>query len=240
MGCSDTVPLLQAHRWKMVGLLSLSVLTNYIDRGNLSVAAPALARELSVSPTQLGLLFSAFFWTYALGQIPAGWLADRFRVYHLYASAYLLWSVATLLTGFAHTLAAFLIFRLLLGLGESVAYPAYSQLLVRSFFEKERGLANSLIDVGTKAGPTLGTLLGGLVVATWGWRTLFFATGVISLLWLGPWYLWTEKHFEVPCSRRAVLRRVGVWVAHAPSRSPRCCKQPIDALADDLALRFHI
>src|SRR6516165_9215193 len=149
MGCSDTVPLLQAHRWKMVGLLSLSVLTNYIDRGNLSVAAPALARELSVSPTQLGLLFSAFFWTYALGQIPAGWLADRFRVYHLYASAYLLWSVATLLTGFAHTLAAFLIFRLLLGLGESVAYPAYSQLLVRSFFEKERGLANSLIDVGT-------------------------------------------------------------------------------------------
>ena len=184
---------LQSHRWRLVGLLALSVFINYVDRGNLSVAAPVLGRELSVSPTQLGLLFSAFFWTYALCQIPAGWLVDRFNVNRVYAAAYLIWSVATLLTAFAHTLTALLIVRLLLGLGESVVYPACSQILVRNFSEQERGRANSLIDVGAKAGPALGTLLGGLIVASCGWRALFLAAGVIGLLWLGPWYLWAES-----------------------------------------------
>ena len=142
----------QSHRWRMVGLLSLSVFVNYVDRGNLSVAAPVLARELSLSPAQLGLLFSAFFSTYSFCQIPAGWLVDRFSVNRLYAAAYALWSVATLLTGFAHTIASLLIVRLVLGLGESISYPACSQILVRNFSEQERGRANSLIDAGAKAG----------------------------------------------------------------------------------------
>src|SRR5437870_1386921 len=143
MAASSSVLPAQQHRWRMVGLLSLSVLINYVDRGNLSVAAPVLALELSVSPAQLGLLFSAFFWTYAIGQIPAGLLADRFSVNRLYAGAYLLWCVATLLTGFAHSITTLLLLRLLLGLGESVVYPACSQLLVRTFSEHERGRANS-------------------------------------------------------------------------------------------------
>jgi ACS family D-galactonate transporter-like MFS transporter len=181
---------LQRHRWRLVGLLSLSVFINYLDRGNLSVAAPMLGRELALSPAQLGLLFSAFFWTYSLCQIPAGWLVDRISVTRVYAAAYLIWSVATLLTGFAHSITALLMVRLLLGLGESVAYPACSQILVRNFAEQERGRANSLIDIGAKAGPALGTLLGGLVVACCGWRVLFIAAGAIGLLWLLPWYLW--------------------------------------------------
>ena len=171
---------LQRHRWRLVGLLSLSVFINYVDRGNLSVAAPMLGRELALSPAQLGLLFSAFFWTYSLCQIPAGWLVDRISVTRVYVAAYLIWSVATLLTGFAHSITALLIVRLLLGLGESVAYPACSQILVRNFAEQERGRANSLIDIGAKAGPALGTLLGGLVVACCGWRVLFIAAGAIG------------------------------------------------------------
>jgi MFS family permease len=197
MAASSSVLPAQQHRWRMVGLLSLSVLINYVDRGNLSVAAPVLALELSLSPAQLGLLFSAFFWTYAIGQIPAGLLADRFSVNRLYAGAYLLWCVATLLTGFAHSITALLVLRLLLGLGESVVYPACSQLVVRNFSEQERGRANSLIDVGTKAGPAFGTLLGGLVVAYWGWRMLFAAAGVIGMLWLVPWHLWFERTSEL-------------------------------------------
>jgi MFS family permease len=181
---------LQSQRWRLVALLSLSVFINYVDRGNLSVAAPVLGRELTLSPAELGLLFSAFFWTYSFCQIPAGWLVDRFNVNRLYAAAYTLWSVVTLLTGFTHTISALLIVRLFLGLGESVAYPACSQILVLNFSEHERGRANSLIDVGAKAGPALGTLLGGLVVAYWGWRVLFIAAGAIGLLWLVPWYLW--------------------------------------------------
>jgi ACS family D-galactonate transporter-like MFS transporter len=186
------------HRWRLVALLSVSVLINYVDRGNLSVAAPVLARELALPPAQLGLLFSAFFWTYSIGQIPAGWLVDRFGVNRLYAMAYLLWCLATLLTGFAHTIAALLVLRLLLGLGESVVYPACSQLVVRNFSEQERGRANSLIDVGTKAGPALGTLAGGLLVAYWGWRMLFVAAGVVGLSWLVPWHFWVERSSEIP------------------------------------------
>jgi MFS transporter, ACS family, D-galactonate transporter len=187
---SNFEPLEQRYRWRLVGLLSVSIFINYMDRGNLSVAAPVLGRELSLSPAHLGLLFSAFFWTYALFQIPAGWLVDRFGAKRLYAAAYLLWSAATLLTGFAHGLTALLMVRLLLGLGESVAYPACSQILVRKFSEHERGRANSLIDVGAKAGPALGTLLGGLIVACCGWRILFIGAGAIGLLWLAPWYRW--------------------------------------------------
>lgn len=190
MAVSNFEPLEQRYRWRLVGLLSVSIFINYMDRGNLSVAAPVLGRELSLSPAHLGLLFSAFFWTYALFQIPAGWLVDRFGAKRLYAAAYLLWSAATLLTGFAHGLTALLMVRLLLGLGESVAYPACSQILVRKFSEHERGRANSLIDVGAKAGPALGTLLGGLIVACCGWRILFIGAGAIGLLWLAPWYRW--------------------------------------------------
>ncbi len=190
MAISGFESALQRHRWRLVALLASSIFINYVDRGNLSVAAPVLAREMTLSPAQLGLLFSAFFWTYSFCQIPAGWLVDRYSVNRLYAAAYTLWSVVTLLTGFAHTIAALLILRLLLGLGESVAYPACSQLLVRNFSEQERGRANSLIDVGSKAGPALGALLGGLVVAYWGWRVLFVAGGAIGLLWLAPWFLW--------------------------------------------------
>jgi MFS family permease len=189
---------LQRHRWRLVGLLSLSVFINYVDRGNLSVAAPMLARELSASPAQLGLLFSAFFWTYALCQIPAGWLVDRFSVNRLYAAAFALWCVATLLTGIAHTIATLLIVRLLLGVGESVVYPSCSQILVRNFSEQERGRANSLIDIAAKAGPALGTLLGGLLVACCGWRALFISTGAIGLLWLVPWHLWAETGERTP------------------------------------------
>ena len=178
------------YRWGLVGLLSISVFINYLDRGNLSIAAPMLARELSIVPTQLGLLFSAFFWTYALGQIPAGWIVDHFRVERVYAAAYLLWCLATLLTGLAHTIVVLLGLRLLLGLAESVVYPACSQLVVRNFAEHERGRANAIIDVGTKVGPMLSTLVGGLVVAYWGWRTLFLAVGAISMLWLVPWQVW--------------------------------------------------
>src|SRR5690348_11357150 len=96
MAASSPVSSPRVHRWRLVGLLSVSVLVNYVDRGNLSVAAPVLSRDLSINPALLGVLFSAFFWTYSIGQIPAGWLIDRFNVKRLYAVAYLLWCASTL------------------------------------------------------------------------------------------------------------------------------------------------
>lgn len=171
----------------VITLLFLSVVINYIDRGNLSVAAPSLSVQLDILPQQLGVLHSLFFLTYALFQIPCGWLVDRYNVNVVFALGYALWSVATGVTGFASSFTVLAALRLLLGAGEAVAYPSYSKIIAATFAEHQRGFANSLIDAGTKLGPTLGTLIGGLIVSHVGWRWLFWIVGFLSLLWLVPW-----------------------------------------------------
>ena len=171
----------------LFALLCLSVWINYMDRGNLSVAAPALQLEMGLTPTQLGVLLSGFFWTYSLLQPVSGWLVDRYDVYRLYAAGFAVWSLAVVSGGLANGFVALMLSRLFLGAGESLAYPAYSRILAGGFQEQRRGVANAMIDVGTKAGPALGTLLGGIVIEAWGWRWFFFGMGGLSLLWLGPW-----------------------------------------------------
>ncbi len=202
----------------LMSLLVLAVGINYIDRGSLSVAAPKLTEEFKLSPSQLGWLLSAFFWSYALFQLVAGWLVDRYDVKWVYAGGFLLWSLATagtgLLTGFSMLFAM----RLLLGVGESVAYPATSRIIALNFPEHQRGLANSLVDAGSKIGPGLSTLVGGLLVDRFGWRALFLSVGLVSLLWLLPW-IW-----KVPSARAVrgptresgpsmmeILRRPDAW-----------------------------
>jgi MFS family permease len=160
---------------------------NYLDRGSLSVAAPVLASDLAISPSQLGLLLSAFFWTYAIGQIPAGWLVDRYPVQWVYGIGFFVWAAATIATGWISGFASLFVCRLALGVGESVAYPACSRILARGVPEERRGVANAWIDAATKAGPALSMLLGGLLVDGYGWRMLFFAAGGLSLLWLPFW-----------------------------------------------------
>ena len=139
-------------------LLVISIFINYIDRGNLSIAAPLLEKELSMTSSQLGALLSSFFWTYALVQLfgIAGWLTDRFPVGWVLAAGYFAWSAATAATGLVSSFAGLFVMRLVLGAGESVAYPCYSKILAGDFPQHHRGLANALIDAGSKIGPALG------------------------------------------------------------------------------------
>ena len=149
----------------------------------------------------MGLLFSAFFWSYSVFQLAAGWLVDRYDVKHVFSAGFLLWCLATasvgLTTGFGWLLCA----RVMLGIGESVAYPAYSRILARDFPENRRGLANALVDAGSKIGPALSTLAGGLLVSRFGWRALFAGMGIGGLLWLLPWAL------AAPSGRTSTLVR---------------------------------
>jgi MFS family permease len=174
-------------------LLTISVAINYVDRGALSVAAPVIVRDLNLSPTQMGLLFSAFFWTYSSFQLVAGWAVDRFPVKWVYAIGFFVWSIATAAVGLVNGLGPLLAARLLLGIGESVAYPASSKVIVRYFPEERRGLPNALVDAGAKLGPGLSTLLGGLTVDAFGWRPMFLFVGLASLAWLIPWLLITDR-----------------------------------------------
>jgi ACS family D-galactonate transporter-like MFS transporter len=174
-------------QWILLALLVVSVTINYIDRGNLSVAASRLSIELQVDPEKIGILLSSFFVTYAGFQIVAGWLIDRYSVYWIFAGGFFIWSAATALTGLAGGFITILALRLLLGIGESVSYPAYSKIIAQGFTEQHRGLANGLIDLGCKAGPALGLLIGGAIVSRYGWRPLFISVGLVSMLWLLPW-----------------------------------------------------
>ncbi|QDU60390.1 L-galactonate transporter [Planctomycetes bacterium Pan216] len=173
----------------LLTLIVISVAVNYIDRGALSVSNPLIESEFGLTKIHQGLLLSAFFWTYALAQIPAGWLVDRFNVKWVYAIGYAVWSVATALTGFVGNFGLLLSTRLVLGVGESVAYPATSRIISENIPEQRRGLANALVDAGSKIGPGLSTLIGGLMVEQFGWRALFIGLGVGGLFWLIPWFL---------------------------------------------------
>jgi MFS transporter, ACS family, D-galactonate transporter len=178
---------------RVLFLLTLSVLINYIDRSNLSIAAPLIKDEFGLSGSQLGTLLSAFFWTYALMQIPAGWLVDRFDVKWVFAAGFLLWSLATAVTGILHGFLALLAIRVILGVGESVAFPSYSKILGSHFREERRGFANALIIGGLALGPAIGILIGGNVVGRFGWRPFFLTLGLGGLLWMVPWWRWMPR-----------------------------------------------
>ncbi len=172
---------------RVVVLLALAAFINYVDRGNLATAGPLIRDELALSNAQLGMLLSAFFWTYAPAQLLVGWLAERFDARIVLAAGLAVWGGATVVTGIATGFMTLLLLRLALGLGESVMYPASFKLLACDALDEQRGRANGLLAAGQSLGPAFGTLIGGLLMAWLGWRAVFIATGLVSLLWLWPW-----------------------------------------------------
>jgi MFS family permease len=204
---------------RVVFLLGLSVLINYIDRSNLSIAAPLIKDELGITGTQLGTLLSAFFYTYALLQIPAGWLVDRFDVKWVFALGFLVWSASTAVTGLLHGFAALLIARIVLGMGESIAFPSCGKIIGSYFPESRRGFSNSIVMTGLALGPALGIWIGGNVIGLFGWRPFFVALGVIGLLWLVPWWAWMPRGMgqanssdaRLTSGILAILRQRSAW-----------------------------
>ncbi|HSB76641.1 MAG TPA: MFS transporter [Terriglobales bacterium] len=177
-------------------LLAVAVFINYIDRGNLSLAAPLLKDELGLSGSQLGILLSAFFWTYACLQPISGWLVDRVNVNWVMAGGFCLWSCATAATGVAHAFLSLLLLRMMLGIGESITFPSCSKIIALHFREEHRGLANSVVSAGLILGPGFGMLFGGMLMARTGWRPFFIVLGLASLCWTIPWirFMPEERH----------------------------------------------
>jgi len=172
---------------RLVVLLSIGVFINYVDRGNLATAAPVIQDELHLSARELGVLLSAFYYGYVATMVPVGWLAERYGAKVMLGAGALVWSAATLMTGFASTFTALLLLRLLLGIGESAAFPCASKLLAQSFGVARLGIANGVLSFGYLLGPAVGTLIGGLLLARFGWRAVFILFGACSLAWLLPW-----------------------------------------------------
>ena len=184
---SSARPLASTSAAAVIALLAIAVFINYVDRGALPTAAHLIQDDLHLSEAQLGWLFSAFFWTYSLAQIPVGWLAERFGAQRLLAAGLALWALATLLVGLAHSFPMLLGLRLLLGLGESTAFPSISKLLPAVVPVAKLGTANGVVACGYLLGPAVGAYAGGLLMASHGWRSAFLLFGAVSLLWLVPW-----------------------------------------------------
>lgn len=171
---------------RLVLFVSVALLINYIDRGNLATAVPLIHQELGLSSTQLGFLLSAFYYSYVAAMIPAGWLAERYGPNRVLAAGIAIWSVATLLTGFASGFWSLLVLRLLLGLGESAGFPSASLLFARGLQLSQIDFANGVLGFSYLVGPSIGTLLGGILMPVYGWRAVFLVFGAISLLWAWP------------------------------------------------------
>ena len=198
--------------WIVVGLLVFSVLVNYVDRSNLSLAMPLLERQFAFSSLRAGELLSAFFWTYALVQFfgIAGWLTDRYSAGWVLMGGYVLWSLAMACLGLAPSYIALFALQLVLGMGESVAYPCYSRIFA-AMPQEHRGRANAFIDAGTKLGPAAGAFVGGVILVHYGWRTLFLAFGIGALVWIVPWY------FAMPRGEAAQSRSASEREQEEPS-----------------------
>ena len=214
----STAPELTAvARWSIVGLLAAALFINYVDRGAVPTAAHLIQDELGLSEGQLGVLFSAFFWTYSILQIPVGWVAERYGAQRVLAVGLALWACATMLVGLAHSFAALLLLRLLLGVGESASFPCASKLLAAAVPVGSLGFANGIVAFAYQFGPAVGAYCGGLIMAQYGWRAAFWVFGSLSLLWLMPWsrvrlpraLVATSAADGPPLS--AILRQPSLW-----------------------------
>lgn len=176
-------------RWWIIGILSVGMIIANVSRSALSVplAMPAFIHTFALSLTDRGLVNSAFFWTYAVLQIPAGFLVDRYGIKFPYALGFLIWCAASATTAFTHSIFELVLVQILLGVGQAVVAPASYRWIRYHFAEKERGLAIALYMTGTKIGPAIGTPLTAFLISRYNWRATFVVIGLGGLIWLAPW-----------------------------------------------------
>ncbi|WP_155121440.1 MFS transporter [Bryobacter aggregatus] len=197
MATTTTAPLGQTlgslsegKRWTILALLCIGFMVAYFDRVTLSVALAdkeGFLKYFQLTNRDRGLLNSAFFWSYALLQIPAGWLVDRYGVKWTYALGFLLWSVTSAATGLVSGFHTLFLLRILLGIGESVVTPAAMRWIRFNFDEQRRGTAVGILMAAAKLGPAVGNFLAAKLLLGFGWQMMFLIIGAGSLLWLVPW-----------------------------------------------------
>ena len=176
-------------RWGIAALLGVGIIINYFDRVNLSVATTPLIKEFHFSNTEIGLLLSSYLWSYTLLQIPVGALLDRIGIKWIMRVGTILWSIASFMTAIVSGLGLILLSRILLGIGESPAFPGAAKATGYWFPIRERGRATTAFDAAAKLSSALGLPVVALAVASWGWRAGFWMTGILSLLYAVAFWL---------------------------------------------------
>jgi ACS family D-galactonate transporter-like MFS transporter len=194
-------------RWAIIGVLSLGMVIAYVSRSALAVplALPEFIRTFHLSITDRGVLNSAFFWTYAVLQIPAGWVVDRYGVKLPYFLGFAIWCLASASTALTRSIPQLIVVQVVLGAGQAVVAPASYRWIRYHFVEKERGLAVGLYMTGTKIGPAVGAPLAAWLIGMYDWRVMFVLIGLGGLIWLVPWML-LVKNDDRQIERAAVKK----------------------------------
>ncbi|HEX7936434.1 MAG TPA: MFS transporter [Paraburkholderia sp.] len=209
-------------RWWVAGLMWAAIAINYIDRTVLSAAAPRIQSEFHLDAIQMGIVLSAFFWSYALLQLPAGLLADRFGQKKVLGLAVLWWSLATALTGIASGFRSLVGLRIALGVGEAGAYPSNAGIATRWFPRRERATVAGIFDSGSKLGGAIALPLIAWMLAAFDWKMTFALTGALGLVWFVAWQLsFTDSpvdHPRVNAAELAYIESDKLALSEAPAR----------------------
>lgn len=171
-----------------LGLLVLTGALNYLDRSALSVTNAAIRHDMGLSLGQMGLLLSAFSWSYALAQLPAGALIDRFRPRFMLTAGIVFWSLAQALCGRINSLGAFIGARVLLGIGESPQFPTAARVVSDWFPVEKRGFPTGVFNSASPLGTAIAPPLVSLMLVAWGWRAVFVVLGAVGLLAALLWW----------------------------------------------------
>jgi sugar phosphate permease len=196
-------------RWGIIAIVCVLTVANYLDRGNLSVAAPVIMKELGISNTMMGVVLSAFVWPYAVMNLPSGWLVDRFGARLLLSAAAGLWSVVAALTGLASSVGQFIGLRVVLGISEAPLFPAALKATNAWFPANEKAAAISTYIAATQVGLAIAPPIATALMVAFGWRAMFVIIGAFGLLTAIGWailYRDPQNHPRVSAEELRYIR----------------------------------
>ena len=176
-------------RWYILLLISLMYLITYLDRVNISTAAPVISKEFGFDKITMGAIFSAFVWAYALFQVPGGWLGDRLGPRRILTAIVTYWSVMTAATAMAGTAVSFMVVRFLFGIGEAGAFPVATRAMQLWYLREERGFVQGITHSASRAGAAIAPPIVVAIMSTLGWQWVFYICGAVGLVWAALWYL---------------------------------------------------
>jgi ACS family D-galactonate transporter-like MFS transporter len=203
----DKTTLAPLMRWAILSLLAAGALIAFVDRTNISsaLAVGPFKAHFNLSNLDRGWVNSAFFWSYAIFQVPMGWIVDRYGVKRPYAICFAVWCLASAAIGLMPALWGLILMRLIVGAAEAVVVPATYRWIRNNFHPNDSGTAVGFYMLGSKFGPAIGAPLAAWLIATSDWRWMFVITGVAGLLWLIPW-MWMAKD-DLPRGGEAIVKK---------------------------------
>jgi MFS family permease len=177
-------------RWWILVLMCLMYLITYLDRVNISTAAPVIRKEFGFDAIAMGAIFSSFAWAYALFQVPGGWINDRFGPRNVLTIIVGYWSAMTAATAAATGFASFLVIRFLFGMGEAGAFPGATRAMQLWYPREERGFCQGITHSASRLGAAIAPPIVVTIITLFGWREVFYVCGAVGVFWSLAWWLY--------------------------------------------------